>query len=78
MDLYQQYIHKSRYARYLPNHNRREHWGETVFRYTNYWFNKGLIDKETEDLLWASIFDMQVMPSMRALMLHCRRQPPSL
>lgn len=68
MDLYQQYIHKSRYARYLPNHNRREHWGETVFRYTNYWFNKGLIDKETEDLLWASIFDMQVMPSMRALM----------
>ncbi len=68
MDLYQQYIHKSRYARYLPNHNRREHWGETVFRYTNYWFNKGLIDKETEDLLWASIFDMHVMPSMRALM----------
>jgi ribonucleoside-triphosphate reductase len=68
MDLYQQYIHKSRYARYLPNHNRREHWGETVFRYTNYWFNKGLIDKETEDLLWAAIFDMQVMPSMRALM----------
>ena len=68
MDLYQQYIHKSRYARYLPNHNRREHWGETVFRYTNYWLNKGLIDKETEDLLWASIYDMQVMPSMRALM----------
>jgi ribonucleoside-diphosphate reductase alpha chain len=27
-----------------------------------------LIDKETEDLLWAAIFDMQVMPSMRALM----------
>lgn len=68
MDLYQQYIHKSRYARYLPNHNRREHWGETVSRYTCYWFEKGLIDEETENLLWHSIFDMQVMPSMRALM----------
>lgn len=68
MDLYQQYIHKSRYARYLPTHNRREHWSETVSRYTHYWVEKGLIDEETEDLLWASIFDMQVMPSMRALM----------
>lgn len=68
MDLYQQYIHKSRYARYLPNHNRREHWYETVSRYTCYWFEKGLIDEETENLLWHSIFGMQVMPSMRALM----------
>lgn len=68
MDLYQQYIHKSRYARYLPNHNRREHWAETVSRYTDYWLNKGSIDEETANLLWASIFDMQVMPSMRALM----------
>lgn len=68
MDLYQQYIHKSRYARYLPNHNRREHWSETVSRYTDYWLNKGSIDGETANLLWASIFDMQVMPSMRALM----------
>lgn len=68
MDLYQQYIHKSRYARYLPNHNRREHWSETVSRYTDYWLNKGSVDGETANLLWASIFDMQVMPSMRALM----------
>ncbi len=68
MDLYQQYIHKSRYARYLPNQNRREHWSETVSRYTDYWLKKGSIDEETANLLWASIFDMQVMPSMRALM----------
>lgn len=29
MNVYQQYIHKSRYARYLPEKNRREHWKNT-------------------------------------------------
>ena len=33
MDAYQQYIHKSRYARYLPEEKRRETWEETVNRY---------------------------------------------
>ena len=37
MDAYQQYIHKSRYARYLPEEKRRETWEETVNRYVNYW-----------------------------------------
>lgn len=68
MDLYQQYIHKSRYARYLPELNRREHWAETVSRYVGYWKNKGLIGEETEELLFESIFHMEVMPSMRAMM----------
>ena len=37
MDAYQQYIHKSRYARYLPEEQRRETWEETVNRYLDYW-----------------------------------------
>ena len=32
MDVYQSYIHKSRYARYLPDEQRRETWDETVDR----------------------------------------------
>jgi len=40
MDAYQQYIHKSRYARYLPEEKRRETWEETVARYVNYFANK--------------------------------------
>lgn len=68
MDLYQQYIHKSRYARYLPEQNRRESWKETVERYTGYWTQKGLITKEEEAELFEAIFNMEVMPSMRAMM----------
>ena len=30
MDQYQEYIHKSRYARYLDEEQRREDWEETV------------------------------------------------
>ena len=33
MDLYQQFIAKSRYARYLPELGRRETWEETIDRY---------------------------------------------
>ena len=33
MDQYQQFIHKSRYARWLPEEGSRETWAETVFRY---------------------------------------------
>lgn len=68
MDAYQQYIHKSRYARYIPEAQRRETWEETVARYTNYWVDKGLIkDKEAHELGQA-IENLDVMPSMRALM----------
>ena len=36
MDSYQQYIHKSRYARYLPEEKRRETWEESVERYCDF------------------------------------------
>ena len=68
MDAYQQYIHKSRYARYLPEEQRRESWSETVNRYLNFWQEKDHItSKEAKDI-YKQIHDLQVMPSMRALM----------
>jgi ribonucleoside-triphosphate reductase len=66
MDAYQQYIHKSRYARYIPELKRRETWGETVARYVNYWGDK-LSEGDAQDVFDA-ILDLEVMPSMRALM----------
>src|SRR6056300_1102823 len=66
MDAYQEYIHKSRYARYIPEKQRRETWPETVQRYVDYWGDK-LDDKERKEIFKA-IHDLDVMPSMRALM----------
>tara|TARA_B100000214_G_scaffold375122_1_gene360154 strand:+ start:840 stop:2708 length:1869 start_codon:yes stop_codon:yes gene_type:complete len=69
MDSYQQYIHKSRYARYLPDLKRRETWGETVNRYLNFWVDRGVKFTDLEKItLFDTIFSMEVMPSMRALM----------
>ena len=68
MDAYQQYIHKSRYARYLPEEQRRESWEETVNRYLGFWVEQDkLTAKEAEDI-FMQISKMEVMPSMRALM----------
>ena len=69
MDSYQQYIHKSRYARYIPTETRRETWDETIDRYMGFWKKRGVKFKtgEAEELRKA-IYDMDVMPSMRALM----------
>jgi ribonucleoside-triphosphate reductase len=66
MDAYQQYIHKSRYARYLPEEKRRETWEETVNRYVNYW-GDDLTETERKEV-YQAIHQLDVMPSMRALM----------
>ena len=34
--LYQQFIHLSRYSRWLPDKGRRESWSETIERYFNF------------------------------------------
>ena len=65
---YEEYIHKSRYARYLPEQERRETWDETVDRYINYWIDRGSLDKKTAKEIRDAIYDLEVMPSMRALM----------
>ena len=66
MDAYQQYIHKSRYARYIPEKQRRETWQETVGRYVDYWGDK-LPEADAKEARKA-IENLEVMPSMRALM----------
>lgn len=67
MDLYAEYIHKSRYARYLPARGRREHYPETVERYLTFMRNhygeavEPYIDEMRQAMLRRSAF-----PSMRA------------
>lgn len=69
MNVYQQYIHKSRYARFLPEKNRREHWHETVQRYVDYIFDKVKVDDEKlKKEVFNAIHNLEVMPSMRSLM----------
>ena len=68
MSIYEDYIHKSRYARYLPLEQRRETWSETVTRYLDYFANRGALDPDTYAELYQAIFNKEVMPSMRALM----------
>ena len=71
---YQQFIHLSRYSRWLPEKGRRETWQETVDRYFNF-FDEHLKDnhkfklpKETREELRNAILNLEVLPSMRALM----------
>ena len=59
---YQKFIHKSRYARYLDSESRRETWEETVQRYCDFW------ERPLPDEVKQAILDMEIMPSMRALM----------
>ena len=53
----QEYVHKSRYAKWIPSLQRREHWPETVQRYVDYFENKfphypaNDIKMENDDLL---------------------------
>jgi ribonucleoside-diphosphate reductase alpha chain len=68
MDAYQQYIHKSRYARYLPEEQRRETWEETVGRYVQFWVDRGSLKGEDVTGVTEAITNLEVMPSMRALM----------
>lgn len=69
-DLYSSYIYKSRYARWLDGEGRRESWFETVQRLVDYYkFNTfNPIDTEEYRDLFRAIYDLEVMPSMRALM----------
>ena len=74
MDLYQQFIHLSRYARYDYDKGRRETWPETVSRYFDF-FTEHLKDdhdfklsKEDREELETAVLNLEVMPSMRALM----------
>ena len=71
---YQQFIHLSRYSRWLPEEGRRETWDETIARYFGF-FKEHLkemcdydLDTKTKNELEEAILDTRVMPSMRCLM----------
>jgi len=68
MDQYQSYIFKSRYARYLPDQQRRETWDETVGRYIQFFRDREQLSPQMANKLFESIRDMEVMPSMRCMM----------
>ena len=71
---YQEFIHLSRYSRWLPDEGRRETWNETVTRYFNF-FEQHLkdmtgykLEKEDKEELENAVLSTRVMPSMRCLM----------
>ena len=68
MNQYQEFIHKSRYARWLPEEGRRERWDETVNRYVDFWKGRGQINEKTALQLFNAIHNLEVMPSMRCMM----------
>ena len=71
MDQYREYIAASRYARFIDEKARRETWGETTQRFVDYIFSHTEPIKDNETLkkeIFDSIFNHQLMPSMRAMM----------
>ena len=70
MDQYQQFIHKSRYARWLESEGRRETWGETVQRYIDFFIDREQLDKDSTETqeIYNAIYNLEVMPSMRCMM----------
>ena len=71
---YQQFIHLSRYSRWLDDEGRRENWDETVQRYMGF-FKSHLyqtvgysMSSKVEKMVKDSILALEVMPSMRCLM----------
>jgi ribonucleoside-triphosphate reductase len=64
---YQTFIATSRYARWMDDLGRRENWGETVDRYIDN-VVKGKVAKDVTEQIREAILDLQVMPSMRAVM----------
>lgn len=73
-DFYRQFIHVSRYARWLPEEKRRETWTETVARYFGFFDNhlktqhNYTIPADLRKELMTAVLRQDIMPSMRCLM----------
>jgi len=65
---YQTFIATSRYARWLEDEQRRETWWETVERYVEHVVVPATRDEVEIDFIREAITDLEVMPSMRAMM----------
>ena len=71
---YQEFIHLSRYSRWLPEEGRRETWEETVNRYFRF-FEGHLKEYYSYEIpigtfieLEEAVLNLEIMPSMRCLM----------
>jgi len=60
--VYQEVIAMSRYARFIPEKNRRETWDETVSRLVEYLKTKVELDEKTWTDLRQSVERLEVMP----------------
>tara|TARA_B100000073_G_scaffold250360_1_gene210613 strand:- start:2159 stop:4072 length:1914 start_codon:yes stop_codon:yes gene_type:complete len=71
---YQEFIHLSRYSRWIPEKSRRETWDETVSRYFDFFTehleeqNNFKLDDISRKRLEEAVLSQKVMPSMRCLM----------
>ena len=65
---YQTFIATSRYARWIEEENRRETWTETVARFIDNIVRPAYDDLKTINEIEEAILNLEVMPSMRALM----------
>ncbi len=73
----QQYIHISKYARWIEDEKRRETWKESTARFIDFWeeqttggagINDALIDPEILGDIEKAILRCDIMPSMRGMM----------
>jgi ribonucleoside-triphosphate reductase len=73
-DPYKNFIHISRYARWIPEKKRRETWSETVNRYVTFMRDHMVLNHKynSNDPIFneieQAILNHEIMPSMRALM----------
>lgn len=68
---YEEFIYKSRYARWIEEEGRRENWDETVVRLVDYYKEQIDLPDDGDEWfvdLYEAIYNLEVMPSMRALM----------
>ena len=71
---YQNFIHLSRYSRWLEEEGRRETWDETIARYFDFFEehlqdnNNYKVTKNDRKQLEDAILNQEIMPSMRSLM----------
>ena len=70
--VYEEIIHKTRYARWIEEESRRENWDETVDRLVTFYLDSvnlsTPLDTELMHVLSGAIYNLEVMPSMRAMM----------
>lgn len=66
--VYESFIFKSRYARWLEDEKRRENWDETVTRLLDFYNRDNRMTNEEYMNLYEAIYSLEVMPSMRSLM----------